>query len=279
MENGFNKNLKIVMTAIISTLVSIFILNIFLALGRSNNVEMFNNSVVVNTLLELVIFSTQVAVLKMFRKDKFVLDDLGLKFTRNILKGMLIAVIITAAYSFLVYTSMCLMNALEFQGIGFQFYSSDDVNLTIFNAFMIAIFAGICEEVFFSGVLCNYLSRFKGTIFGIVVSSMIFSLFHSGRTRDIRNFIVIFSIGILLGYLFIKTKSLYLSITVHFMVDFTAFFIGLESPGLFVFKRSLDSTPESLDNVYFISQMLIYIIFILLYFIGKKLLKHSKVNN
>ena len=58
MENGFNKNLKIVMTAIISTLVSIFILNIFLALGRSNNVEMFNNIVVVNTILELVIFST-----------------------------------------------------------------------------------------------------------------------------------------------------------------------------------------------------------------------------
>ena len=141
--------------------------------------------------------------------------------------------------------------------------------LSIINSFMIAIFAAVCEEVFFRGILCKYISEFKGKVVGIIISSIIFSAFHCIRNPDIKNLIFIFCMGIILSYFFLKTKSLYLSIAIHFTIDFISFFVGLESVGFLVFKQNV--SLSHLDNAYFIIQMIIFFVFVVIYMFINKL--------
>lgn len=78
-----------------------------------------------------------------------------------------------------------------------------------------------------------------------------------------------FGMGIILSYFFLKTKSLYLSIAIHFTIDFISFFVGLESVGFLVFKQNV--SLSHLDNAYFIIQMIIFFVFVGIYMFINKL--------
>ncbi|RVU54905.1 type II CAAX endopeptidase family protein [Anaerosphaera multitolerans] len=84
---------------------------------------------------------------------------------------------------------------------------------------VMCIVPAICEEVFFRGALINSYDIYGGK-FAIVMSSLVFALFHF----DIQNFVAPFLLGILFGNLLELTGSLFAAILGHFTNNLIAIF-------------------------------------------------------
>ena len=101
----------------------------------------------------------------------------------------------------------------------------DDIAVMLITSFLVAIY----EEVIFRGIgLGSFLSSGISPLKAILLSSIIFSLFHVGNITDIRfNIIYLllntFIMGFILGYIYYKTKNILLVIVIHFLWDFTVF--------------------------------------------------------
>jgi membrane protease YdiL (CAAX protease family) len=80
--------------------------------------------------------------------------------------------------------------------------------------FTLALIPAVCEEVFFRGLLLPFFSDWtKNKAAGIWISALLFTLLHFSVTQ----FIPILFMGLVLGYLFVWTRSLWASVMVHFL--------------------------------------------------------------
>jgi len=84
---------------------------------------------------------------------------------------------------------------------------------------IISIFAGICEEVLFRGVIQGGLTRVVGTAGAIVVSSIAFGLAHPINRPYV---VAATAIGVYFGVLFAVTGNLLTPIVTHAVYDFCA---------------------------------------------------------
>jgi len=86
----------------------------------------------------------------------------------------------------------------------------------LLNLVLVAVFAGIGEELFFRGVLQRlFIKLFKNPWAGILVTAFIFSAIH----LQFYGFIPRFILGILLGLLYWYSGSLWPAIIAHFIYD------------------------------------------------------------
>lgn len=82
------------------------------------------------------------------------------------------------------------------------------------NLFVIALMAGLSEELFFRGLLQNAIAKYSKNIHvAIWVTAFLFSAFH----MQFYGFIPRLFLGALLGYVYVWSGSLWMSIIVHFM--------------------------------------------------------------
>lgn len=87
----------------------------------------------------------------------------------------------------------------------------------------VCIFAPFIEEFMYRGIILNgFLSKYSPKI-AIPLSALIFALAHMNLPQGINAFIL----GIVLGTVFYKTRSLYLCIFMHFINNLCAQFICL----------------------------------------------------
>lgn len=77
---------------------------------------------------------------------------------------------------------------------------------------VIAVFAGICEEVFFRGAIMPAMEK-QGTLQAIIFSSLLFALFHGSLIRLPNTFVL----GLVIALVVIKTGSLWTGILFHFL--------------------------------------------------------------
>ncbi len=89
-----------------------------------------------------------------------------------------------------------------------------------FTIFVVGVLPGVCEEVMFRGFILNALKK-KGIWNGIIFSAVLFGVFHLDPFR----FVPVTLLGIWLGYLAVKTKSLYVPILAHFTQNTLAILI------------------------------------------------------
>lgn len=82
----------------------------------------------------------------------------------------------------------------------------------LLNLFIIAVLPAILEESVFRGCVLRVLRPF-GDGFAVVVSALLFGLMH-GNIRQIPFAIIV---GLILGWLYVVTNSLWLPMTVHFI--------------------------------------------------------------
>tara|TARA_B100000427_G_scaffold320854_1_gene320664 strand:- start:1263 stop:2126 length:864 start_codon:yes stop_codon:yes gene_type:complete len=87
---------------------------------------------------------------------------------------------------------------------------------------LVSIIVPICEEVFFRGFLITGLERKFNLKICLLLSSGIFSIFHI----HIGSLFPTFILGICLGLLYIKSKSIYPSIFIHSVHNFLAVIIN-----------------------------------------------------
>lgn len=101
---------------------------------------------------------------------------------------------------------------------------SNEVNNSI-NLFLVILSTGIVgpilEEMLFRKCLIDNLLKFNGKYKAIIVSSIIFSLVHSGIFTILYTFIL----GIVLGYIYLKYQDIKASMIVHIMANLIVIFV------------------------------------------------------
>jgi len=135
----------------------------------------------------------------------------------------------------------------------------------LFNIFMIGIMAAISEEFLFRGVLLKLFAEWTKNIhLAVIFSAILFSAFH----LQFYGFLPRFMLGVLLGYLFVWTKSIWVPIFIHFLNNAIAIIVS------FLFNKGAISfgieSVKSYDNSVFWGSILLIIIFITLIFLNEK---------
>ena len=121
----------------------------------------------------------------------------------------------------------------------------------LLNLFVIAIIPAIGEELFFRGLIQKHLAEwFKNIHIAIFVTAIVFSVFHF----QFFTFLPRMFLGIVLGYLFVWSKSLWLSIVAHFVNNALAIIT-------FYFMMKKGIPVENMENFGANSQTLTFAIF------------------
>lgn len=126
-----------------------------------------------------------------------------------------------------------------------QFFSAA-FTPTITTFILVAILAPLCEEILMRGVILRGLLTSMSPGKAIVWSSFLFALIHLNPWQGVFAFLI----GLFLGWMYWKTRSIWPCIFIHF-VNNTLSFVGLaiaESKGL-----GVNSTLEDLVGEYFVS--------------------------
>ncbi len=118
----------------------------------------------------------------------------------------------------LIITNITGMNQSQNQNVIIDIYRAYP-NLVIFQAL---IYAPIVEEILFRGLLYPLFSR-KSVRIGLIISSLLFGLSHvspallMGQFQDLWFLPTYVVLGALLNLAYVKSKSLHVSILVHFL--------------------------------------------------------------
>ncbi len=133
---------------------------------------------------------------------------------------------------FALYTVICLIEGItillggntisEQTAVRFLMQVKETPLSLFFALFTIVIAAPLIEEYLFRGVFQSYLRKHLGSIKAIILTSVIFSLFHFSPSQGFQNISIILSLFILslyLGFVFEKTRSLISSITLHLIFN------------------------------------------------------------
>ncbi len=89
-----------------------------------------------------------------------------------------------------------------------------------------AIMAGIAEEIAFRGFLQTVLTRNLGAVRGLILTTFLFAIMH----LDPRMIPGVFLIGLILGYITLLARSLWISIIAHALLNALAFTAGMLWP-------------------------------------------------
>ncbi len=94
------------------------------------------------------------------------------------------------------------------------FLNVKSMGAILFNFIMIALIPGIGEELLFRGVLVRLFKKWFGSVHAaVIVSSILFSALH----MQFYGFFPRFILGLILGYTFVWTSSLWIPIILHFL--------------------------------------------------------------
>lgn len=85
-------------------------------------------------------------------------------------------------------------------------------NRSIMEVFVIALMVAVSEELLFRGVI--------QTTFGYVIASTIFALVHIRYLKKPVLLLSVLIVSFYIGYIFVLTENLFVTITAHFFVDF-----------------------------------------------------------
>ena len=82
----------------------------------------------------------------------------------------------------------------------------------VLNIFLLALLPAVCEELVFRGVIFNGLRKNTKDVTAVLLSAFLFALMH-GRLEQL---VYPFILGIILGVVVLRTKSIVASMIVHF---------------------------------------------------------------
>ncbi len=174
----------------------------------------------VAALTALVIFSCMLVLLIFFVRHFFHGSVSELGFYRKaagwkFLTGIVLLILLLPAFSVVRHTSAFFLNGLGVAGkpqIAVMWFSLEPSPwfeaVAVFNA---VILAAVCEEALFRGFLLRGLKRAIGGDAAIIVSAALFALGHD----SVLAWLPIFSFGLMLGYVFDRTGSLWVPIGFH----------------------------------------------------------------
>jgi len=131
----------------------------------------------------------------------------------NILKIFIIASFFVMVGS---YTALLIEKILLSFGIttSVSFEGLDEFSKTRIGLIYLGLIGPIFEELIYRGVILNKLKNY-GMKFSIITSAIIFALSHGNFIQLLQTFFM----GLILGYIFMKTNSLFLPMILHIMMN------------------------------------------------------------
>lgn len=174
------------------------------------------------------------------------LKYLGLNKIKNILQPVLCIIIIISATPLLLtfaewMSHINIKEAQEAQDLNNRFMgaflSMNSLPQLLVSFFVLAILAGFSEELFFRAILLKFSAkRIKGMTIPIVITALFFAAMHS----NIYGLPSIFIAGVLLGYFYYLTGSIWNSILAHI------FYNGLQI--IAVYLSSTNATIAAIND-------------------------------
>ena len=135
----------------------------------------------------------------------------------------------------------------------------DNIRDLLFNLFLIAIIPAIGEEMFFRGVIQKKLKNIlRNPHIAILITSFIFSAIH----MQFFGFLPRFFLGIILGYLFYYSGSLWMPIIAHFINNALAVLLKY-----FPFSKKINTDISQLENTEISMMQATIFLLIVLFFI------------
>ncbi len=116
---------------------------------------------------------------------------------------------------------------------------------------IIAVAPGVCEEVLFRGFLMRFFEK-NGKIAAVIISAFLFALFHLDPFR----FLPVLLLGFLLGYLTIRSGSIYNSMLSHAINNGFALFVTVFAGSKFM--KLFFTKADNLKYWVFIPALLIF---------------------
>ncbi|MDC0803598.1 type II CAAX endopeptidase family protein [Clostridium paraputrificum] len=166
---------------------------------------------------EIVLILTPILSWKvLFKKDLSLigLKALNKKEVKNLILGLVmgIAAITLAFILIIISKSGVLVNSLL----------EPRFSLSLVVYFILFIFVGFAEELLSRGYIIGAMEvSSNNKLFAVMVSAVIFSLMHYGNNGfSLIPFLNIFLVGILFGFMYVKTKSIWLSTGFHITWNF-----------------------------------------------------------
>ena len=265
--NGFHPVVKLIFDVIIVILsglvffaVGIFFVALFNLYSVTDFISVSSSSQDMTMFKELqMIYSVSFFLLPpfviAFLYQKNIFDFFGLRRSPQVSSLLLVPVLIVVLLPFINWT-MLINSSMHFpqslQGLEefmrnleekakvltqLMLYSPS-VNQLILNLIIIALLPALGEELFFRGILQKHLIEWlKNDFWGILTTAFIFSAFH----MQFLSFLPRFILGIVLGYLFVSSKSLWLNIVAHFTNN------ALAVVSFFVLAKK-GISPDALDT-------------------------------
>ncbi|MFA6308453.1 MAG: CPBP family intramembrane glutamic endopeptidase [Clostridia bacterium] len=113
----------------------------------------------------------------------------------------------------------------------------------------IGILAPIIEEVIFRGLILTELKKITAIPAAIIIQGMLFGIYHGNLQQAIYASVL----GIVLGYVCVKTGSLFCSILVHIFFNTTSLLMDR------VFSEIVSEVPNGASSVMFLSVSITFI--------------------
>jgi len=130
----------------------------------------------------------------------------------------------------------------------------------LFNVFMIAIIPAVGEEFLFRGVILRLFKEWtKNTHIAVMVSAFLFSALH----MQFYGFMPRLLLGIILGYLFVWSGSLWIPMLIHFINNAFAIIYIYATGSMDLLNSDVDSIGAS-DNSFIITASAVFMIFMML---------------
>jgi membrane protease YdiL (CAAX protease family) len=238
---NINEKLKIVTISLIIIIFDICVWAAITSIIKMIGFKLFDNYTINAGCLHIFMLISMYFVVKKYNNGRFSIDFVGMKLKQNSFRQLLIGIGIGMLMFFIWFLILNVTKTVEFKGIGFMFYPINKVFLSIISALMLSISVAFTEEIAFRGIILNQLMQYKGKIFALILSALMFTLCHMEDYNHFYTLLYVFGMGIILGCLYIMTGSLYLSIGLHFAVNFGVFILTFDN-SLLVYEAKVSNS-------------------------------------
>lgn len=213
---------KVFLITVLAQFIMSFLLSLIVQ-GISSGLEIKSDvitSSVWYSLASAILIAVVYTCIFFFYNSSFIISNKAIKLKFNLKWNTAIICVLIGAVS--LFGIQYFIGAVDdfWALIGLKF-SSSSLNPTSWGTYFISLFAlvvipAIGEEVLFRGMILNGLRfRFKDST-AVVLSALLFALMHG----SLQQFVYPFLLGLIMGYLVLKTKTLLSSMIVHFVNNF-----------------------------------------------------------
>lgn len=173
-------------------------------------------------------------------------------FNYSLLKFKNIWLIIISVIGF--YIINLIISFIPYFITSYEIAQYEHVTYSVKDIFILIFIVPIAEELFFRGFLAHGISLVYNNKSAILLSALVFGLLHyySG------GILIAFLGGIYFGYIYIKTKNIYLSIIAHTLINMMVLY-NEESVKYFISKIDITSNTYAVLGFLFLGLIICFL--------------------